>query len=149
MTGTTRQHDIVVWSAPGVAGSLLPDISSTNTLIKTRCRARRARLGQAEAGLGPNLRMGRGSSHSVNLSQPRAEYDRKVRDMLPTQARASGNWPIEADHCFARVVPDNLFGDVWYDHIDGRPGYKHLSQKTTDSDRNRRRDAYQRETSCR
>lgn len=51
-----------------------------------------------------------------------------MTDMLPAQARASGSWLIEADHCFARVVLDNLFGDVWYHHIDGRPTYRHLSQ---------------------
>jgi hypothetical protein len=73
--------------------------------------------------------MGQKTLDGVNLSRLRAEYDQKIHDMLPAQARASGNWPIEADHCFARVVLDNLFGGVWYDHVDGRPAYKHLSQE--------------------
>lgn len=72
--------------------------------------------------------MGQETLDGVDLSRLRAEYDRKIRDSLPAQARSSEDWPIRADHCFARVVLDNLFQDVWYDHVDGRPAYKHLSQ---------------------
>lgn len=72
--------------------------------------------------------MGQETLDGVDLSRLRAEYGRKVNDALPAQARASGDWPIEADHCFARVVLDNLFRDAWYDHVEGRPAYKHLSQ---------------------
>ena len=62
-----------------------------------------------------------------NLSELRAEYDSKVHAELPELARAEGGWPIRSDHCFARVVLDNAFEDEWYDHVDGRPAYKHLS----------------------
>lgn len=72
--------------------------------------------------------MGQETLDGVDLSRLRAEYDRKVHDLLPAQAQSSEGWPIHADHCFARVVLDNLFQDVWYDHVNGRPAYKHLSQ---------------------
>ena len=72
--------------------------------------------------------MGQETLDGVDLSALRAEYHHKVSDALPAQARASGDWPIHADHCFARVVLDNLFQDVWYDHVNGRPAYKHLSR---------------------
>lgn len=72
--------------------------------------------------------MGQETLDGVDLSRLRAGYDRKVHDTLPAQARTSGDWPIHADHCFARVVLDNLFQDVWYDHVEGRPAYKHLLQ---------------------
>lgn len=64
-----------------------------------------------------------------NLSELRAEYTRKVNGELPAQAQSSDGWPIHLDHCFGRVVLDNLFGDEWYSHVDDRPAYKHLSQK--------------------
>lgn len=72
--------------------------------------------------------MGQETLDGVDLSRLRAEYDRKIRDSLPAQARSSEDWPIRADHCFARVVLDNLFQDVWYDHVNGRPAYNHLAQ---------------------
>jgi len=44
-----------------------------------------------------------------DLSQLRAEYDRKVNQELPAKAQSSDGWPIQLDHCFGRVVLDNLF----------------------------------------
>lgn len=72
--------------------------------------------------------MGQETLDGVDLSRLRAEYNRKVHHALPAAARAHGDWPIQADHCFARVVLDNLFRDVWYDHVAGCPAYKHLSE---------------------
>ena len=71
--------------------------------------------------------MGQRTLTGADLSALRAEYDRKVHHALPARAREAGDWPIRADHCFARVVLDSVFDDVWYDHVDGRPAYEHLT----------------------
>ncbi|MEO1528631.1 MAG: hypothetical protein AAFX06_24690, partial [Planctomycetota bacterium] len=34
-------------------------------------------------------------------------------------ARLRG-WPLRDDHCFMRVILDQLFGDCWYSHLDKR-----------------------------
>ncbi len=47
-----------------------------------------------------------------------------TRRALPDVARARG-WPVVADHCFQRILLDNGFGGVWYDHVTGRPAYAH------------------------
>ncbi|MEL6310975.1 MAG: hypothetical protein AAFR76_10520 [Planctomycetota bacterium] len=55
-----------------------------------------------------------------------------VRLALPHRARSDpgGGWPISEDHCFMRVVLDNLFSGCWYDHLDRRlVGYKQLSDE--------------------
>lgn len=62
-----------------------------------------------------------------DISELRAEYDSKVHTRLPERAQAEGGWPIQLDHCFARVVLDNVFEDEWYEYVNGRPAYKHLS----------------------
>lgn len=62
-----------------------------------------------------------------DISELREEYDRKVNEQLPERAQSSDGWPIHLDHCFGRVVLDNLFEDEWYDHVDGRPAYENLS----------------------
>ncbi|MEH3041431.1 MAG: GCN5-related N-acetyltransferase [Sphingomonas paucimobilis] len=47
-----------------------------------------------------------------------------TRRELPSVARARG-WPVVADHCFQRILLDNAFDGVWYDHVAGRPAYAH------------------------
>ncbi|MFD1036581.1 GCN5-related N-acetyltransferase [Sphingomonas hankookensis] len=47
-----------------------------------------------------------------------------TRRELPAVARALG-WQVVADHCFQRILLDNAFGGVWYDHVAGRPAYAH------------------------
>lgn len=47
-----------------------------------------------------------------------------TRRTLPAVARERG-WPVAADHCFQRILLDNAFGGVWYDHVAGRPAYAH------------------------
>ena len=71
--------------------------------------------------------MGQETLRGDDLSQLRDTYRRKVHQELPERAQNSDNWPIHLDHCFGRVVLDNLFEDEWYDHVDGRPAYEHLS----------------------
>ncbi|MCW3797880.1 GCN5-related N-acetyltransferase [Sphingomonas sp. BN140010] len=53
---------------------------------------------------------------------------RLVREELPTVASDRG-WPIRNDHCFARVLLDNACGGCWYDHVAGRPAYRHASDE--------------------
>jgi hypothetical protein len=55
----------------------------------------------------------------------RREYRRLTEDVLP--AEADGSWPVHLDHCFQRIVLDAVFGDEWYDHVDGRPARDHLT----------------------
>lgn len=69
--------------------------------------------------------MGQESLGGDNLSELRAAYTQKVHHELPTVA--DPEWPIHRDHCFARVVLDNLFQDQWDTHVSGRPAYEHLS----------------------
>ena len=70
--------------------------------------------------------MGQRTLDGDDISELRAAYVRRVTGELPQAARREG-WPIREDHCFGRVVLDNVFGDAWYDHVDGRPAYEHLS----------------------
>ena len=72
--------------------------------------------------------MGQQTLDGADLTALRERYDRLVHERLPAAAREAGNWPIQDDHCFGRVVLDNTVGDEWYDHVDGRPAYRHLSR---------------------
>jgi len=71
--------------------------------------------------------MGQETLDGDDFSQLREAYRQKVHEKLPTEAQRSDGWPIHLDHCFGRVVLDNLFEDEWYDHVDGRPAYEQLS----------------------
>lgn len=48
-----------------------------------------------------------------------------TRETLPALAAARG-WPVRADHCFQRILLDHAVGGCWYDHVAGRPAYRHL-----------------------
>lgn len=71
--------------------------------------------------------MGQETLDGTDITTLRETYRRKVMEELPRAARDADDWPIHLDHCFGRVVLDNLFGDEWYDHVDGRPAYENLS----------------------
>jgi hypothetical protein len=47
-----------------------------------------------------------------------------TRREMPGLAGIRG-WPVRADHCFQRILLDNAFGGVWYDHVVRRPAYVH------------------------
>jgi hypothetical protein len=49
-------------------------------------------------------------------------------EQLPTRARAE-RWPLREDHCFQRVLLDAACGGRWYDHVAGRPAYRHLDDE--------------------
>lgn len=50
-----------------------------------------------------------------------------TRVELPTRARAE-RWPLRLDHCFQRVLLDAACGGRWYDHIAGRPAFRHAGE---------------------
>ncbi len=61
----------------------------------------------------------------MDRSALEAEWLVLTRDTLPSLARERG-WPVHADHCFQRILLDQAVGGRWYDHVDGRPAYRHL-----------------------
>lgn len=69
--------------------------------------------------------MGQESLGGDDLTELRAAYTQKIHRELP--ATATPEWPICRDHCFARVVLDNLFQEQWDSHVSGRPAFEQLS----------------------
>jgi predicted 2-oxoglutarate/Fe(II)-dependent dioxygenase YbiX len=56
------------------------------------------------------------------------QYLELTRVKLPAVAKAAG-WTITEDHCFMRIILDQLFDDCWYNHLDKRlVAYKQLSE---------------------
>ena len=56
-----------------------------------------------------------------------ATYMHLTKEVLPSMARSDlTNWPVSEDHCFQRIILDQVCGGVWYEHL-GRPAYKHLT----------------------
>ena len=77
--------------------------------------------------------MGQQTLDGTDITDRRERYRTLVEDRLPAAAREAGDWPIREDHCFARVVLDAVFEDEWYQHVDGRPAYEHLSAEELDA----------------
>lgn len=63
-----------------------------------------------------------------SIAELRQTYKEKTEEVLPRHAK-DGEWCIRFDHCFQRVILDNMIGDEWYDYIDGRPAYKQLTRQ--------------------
>ena len=62
------------------------------------------------------------------LAQLRAQYLDLINQQLPTAAKA-GDMPVRFNHCFARIVLDNLCGGCWYNTFSRKqPAYKQLSE---------------------
>ena len=56
-----------------------------------------------------------------------ATYMHLTKEVLPSMSRTDRtDWPVSEDHCFQRIVLDNVCGGVWYEYLD-RPAYKHLT----------------------
>jgi len=48
---------------------------------------------------------------------------------MPDMARQpSTHWPVVNDHCFQRIVLDNICQGVWYNFIE-KPAYKNLTHQ--------------------
>ena len=58
----------------------------------------------------------------------RSRYLELVNRQLPQQAKER-QFPVRFNHCFARIILDNLFQCCWYEKIDRQKGaaYKQLS----------------------
>ena len=50
-----------------------------------------------------------------------------TRVLLPGAAETRG-WPVRLDHCFQRILLDNVFEGHWCDHVPRRPAYRHCDQ---------------------
>jgi hypothetical protein len=64
----------------------------------------------------------------INIEQLRTRYLNLVNKELPGLA-SQRQFPVRFNHCFARIILDNLFGRCWYEVIDRKKGaaYKQLS----------------------
>ena len=51
-----------------------------------------------------------------------------TKEVMPMITRDNVfEWPVQNDHCFQRIVLDNICNGSWYEHLE-RPAYKHLSR---------------------
>ncbi|TWU46585.1 hypothetical protein [Rubripirellula reticaptiva] len=67
-----------------------------------------------------------GDPHRYDLQDRYLELTRKE---LPAKARLGG-WIVKDDHCFMRIILDQLFQGCWYDHLDRRlVAYKQLNNE--------------------
>ncbi|ERG98455.1 MAG: hypothetical protein J07HQX50_02495 [Haloquadratum sp. J07HQX50] len=73
--------------------------------------------------------MGQETLDGNDIPTLRETYVKKVNQELPNKAQSSDGWPIHLNHCFGRVILDNMFQDEWYDYVDGRPAYENLSEQ--------------------
>lgn len=65
------------------------------------------------------------AEHKKNLKQ----FLHYANNVLPSIAAAKKKaWPISHDHCFMRVILDNVCGCAWYDVIPS-PAYQNLSEE--------------------
>lgn len=62
------------------------------------------------------------------LIQLRNQYLELTNQILPQLARKR-HFPVHYNHCFQRIILDNLFGRCWYEALDQKknPAYKQLS----------------------
>lgn len=64
------------------------------------------------------------------LSQLRNQYLDLTNRVLPELA-AARNFPVRFNHCFQRIILDNLFGRCWYEVLarTREPAYKQLTEE--------------------
>ncbi len=64
----------------------------------------------------------------MDIERLRNRYLKLTKQELPDLAKQR-QFPVRFDHCFARIILDNLFGRCWYETIDRKKGaaYKQLS----------------------
>jgi hypothetical protein len=63
----------------------------------------------------------------VSVDELRQRWLSLTRHDLPARAEAE-QWTLRADHCFQRVILDAVCEGRWYDHVTGRPAYRHLDE---------------------
>ena len=64
----------------------------------------------------------------AELEALRRRWLELVRTELPEAARNRPDWPVRLDHCFARIVLDNLCGRPWREVLPP-PAYKALNRE--------------------
>ena len=66
----------------------------------------------------------------MNIEALRSQYIELINQKLPQEAKQR-DFPVRFNHCFARIILDNLFQCCWYEAIDRKKGaaYKQLSQE--------------------
>ena len=64
---------------------------------------------------------------AVDLDELRVRWLALTKHDLPLRAAAE-DWPLRSDHCFQRLLLDAVCGGRWYDHVTGRPAYRHLDE---------------------
>ena len=50
-----------------------------------------------------------------------------MRTELPVAARSRSGWPVRLDHCFGRIVLDNVCGRPWREVL-AAPAWRHLDE---------------------
>ncbi|POS73715.1 hypothetical protein DHEL01_v207884 [Diaporthe helianthi] len=73
-----------------------------------------------------------------SLDDLREQWNHLYRTQLPGLARAKDaaqpKWPVQLDHCFARIILDNAVGrDRPWNQVLKSPAYKHMSREQLDS----------------
>ncbi len=69
------------------------------------------------------------NSTSVEHSKDVQQFLHYAKSVLPSIAAAKKNtWPISHDHCFMRVILDNICERAWYEIIPS-PAYKNLTKE--------------------
>jgi len=64
----------------------------------------------------------------MEIEKLKGKYLELINRELPQQAK-DRDFPVRFNHCFARIILDNLFQCCWYEKIDRQKGaaYKQLS----------------------
>jgi hypothetical protein len=64
------------------------------------------------------------------LDQLRNRYLELTNRVLPALV-VSRNFPVRYNHCFQRIILDNLFGRCWYEVLERKqePAYKQLMEE--------------------
>ncbi|MBE9060884.1 hypothetical protein [cf. Phormidesmis sp. LEGE 11477] len=59
----------------------------------------------------------------------RAQYLSLINEQLPEKAKQV-SMPVRFNHCFARIILDNLFEACWYEYLSRQlPAYKQLNEE--------------------
>lgn len=72
----------------------------------------------------PQTSLGRGNDDKPTIGELRNSFEEKTEEILPSKAKT--DWPIHLDHCFKRVVLDDVVKKKWDKEI-RRPAIKNMS----------------------
>ena len=66
-------------------------------------------------------------SDDVELEELRREYLHYINVVLPSISSNNKQYPVYLNHCWARIILDNICDDKWSNVLD-RPAYKALNK---------------------